>query len=386
MRDDRCAGARIPLQSGECRASEAGIRSVERRSGVLARCVARARRRRGARSPRAGPRRSRWRWPRTPQAAPRRRSPPGSAAAWQQVSGRKPSQGASGAAEESAGAGWQQPCSSRAAACATFALAPRAQSPRRVAQRMRRTTASLITMAVSPLRGRRQPGRGRLPIGRSRARPEFPPAKRPRACGKVPARTLAVRGDRSGGVTMRSSWRGRLGTRITLAGIALAVVACAGGAGPREGAGPKVPSTPSELAVEAYVYAYPLLVFDRERQAQVTGARRQQSALDPHHHRDALLARRARAERRHRLDHRADRPAQRPAGALGAGQRRSLHAHRPARRLHERLCVARPTHRRQRGGPLRHRRADGSEFRLRRHHGEGADEPRVAARPGRGAG
>jgi hypothetical protein len=52
-------------------------------------------------------------------------------------------------------------------------------------------------------------------------------------------------------------------------GVALAVVGCAGGTGPREGAGPKVPSTASELAVETYVYAYPLLVFDRERQAQV---------------------------------------------------------------------------------------------------------------------
>jgi hypothetical protein len=49
---------------------------------------------------------------------------------------------------------------------------------------------------------------------------------------------------------------------------ALVLVACAGGTGPRKGAGPEVPSTPSELAVEAYVYAYPLLVFDRERQSQ----------------------------------------------------------------------------------------------------------------------
>ena len=40
------------------------------------------------------------------------RSLPGSAAAWQQVSGRKPSQGVSGAADESAGADWQQPCPS----------------------------------------------------------------------------------------------------------------------------------------------------------------------------------------------------------------------------------------------------------------------------------
>jgi hypothetical protein len=57
--------------------------------------------------------------------------------------------------------------------------------------------------------------------------------------------------------------------RVAPVGVALAVVGCAGGGGPREGAGPKVPSTASELAVEAYVYAYPLLVFDRERQSQV---------------------------------------------------------------------------------------------------------------------
>ena len=57
--------------------------------------------------------------------------------------------------------------------------------------------------------------------------------------------------------------------RVAPVGVALALIGCAGGTGPREGAGPKVPSAPSELAVEAYVYVYPLLVFDRERQSQV---------------------------------------------------------------------------------------------------------------------
>ncbi len=66
---------------------------------------------------------------------------------------------------------------------------------------------------------------------------------------------------------MRRVSRGWLGMRATPLLLALALVACAGGTG-RNAAGPKVPSTASELAVEAYVYAYPLLVFDRERQAQ----------------------------------------------------------------------------------------------------------------------
>jgi len=57
--------------------------------------------------------------------------------------------------------------------------------------------------------------------------------------------------------------------RVAAVAAAAAVLACAGGGGPKKAAGPKVPSTPSELAVEAYVYAYPLLVFDRERQSQV---------------------------------------------------------------------------------------------------------------------
>jgi len=67
---------------------------------------------------------------------------------------------------------------------------------------------------------------------------------------------------------MRRLEKGGLGLRATPLVFVLALVACAGGTGSRDGAGPKVPSAPSELAVEAYVYAYPLLVFDRERQSQ----------------------------------------------------------------------------------------------------------------------
>jgi hypothetical protein len=55
-------------------------------------------------------------------------------------------------------------------------------------------------------------------------------------------------------------------SRLGAALVASALLACAGGQGP---AGPKVPSKPSELAVEAYIYSFPLVVFDRERQAQV---------------------------------------------------------------------------------------------------------------------
>ena len=63
----------------------------------------------------------------------------------------------------------------------------------------------------------------------------------------------------------RVAW-GSLGLRAAVAAVALALMACAGGS--QQGIGPKVPSSAAELAVEAYVYAYPLLVFDRERQAQ----------------------------------------------------------------------------------------------------------------------
>jgi hypothetical protein len=61
---------------------------------------------------------------------------------------------------------------------------------------------------------------------------------------------------------MRSGNWSRLGAALA----ASVLLACAGGTGP---AGPKVPSAPSELAVEAYIYAFPLVVFDQERKAQV---------------------------------------------------------------------------------------------------------------------
>ena len=58
-----------------------------------------------------------------------------------------------------------------------------------------------------------------------------------------------------------------MGARAVAAIAASVLLACAGGTGP---AGPKVPSAPSELAVEAYIYAFPLVVFDQERQMQVS--------------------------------------------------------------------------------------------------------------------
>jgi hypothetical protein len=61
---------------------------------------------------------------------------------------------------------------------------------------------------------------------------------------------------------MRSGRWARFGAAL----LASALLACAGGEGP---GGPKVPSAPSELAVEAYIYAYPLLVFDQERKTMV---------------------------------------------------------------------------------------------------------------------
>jgi hypothetical protein len=58
--------------------------------------------------------------------------------------------------------------------------------------------------------------------------------------------------------------------RSTLAAALAAVLfACAGGEGREPAAGPRVPSSPAELAVAAYVFAYPLVLFDRERLAQV---------------------------------------------------------------------------------------------------------------------
>ncbi len=78
------------------------------------------------------------------------------------------------------------------------------------------------------------------------------------ACGKV--RRIGASSVR--GVTMRGGEWTRLGAAVA----ASLLLACAGGEGP---GGPKVPSGPSELAVEAYIYAYPLLVFDQERKTQV---------------------------------------------------------------------------------------------------------------------
>jgi hypothetical protein len=46
-------------------------------------------------------------------------------------------------------------------------------------------------------------------------------------------------------------------------------IGCAGRTGPTESAAPRVPSGKQELASEAYVYAYPLVLFDRTRKAQV---------------------------------------------------------------------------------------------------------------------
>jgi hypothetical protein len=52
-----------------------------------------------------------------------------------------------------------------------------------------------------------------------------------------------------------------------LALVAAGAFACAGARGPATG--PKVPSSAAELAVAAYVYSYPLVLFDRLRQDQV---------------------------------------------------------------------------------------------------------------------
>ena len=64
------------------------------------------------------------------------------------------------------------------------------------------------------------------------------------------------------------------------ASVGSALLACARRSGPRQAAGPKLQSTTSELAVKAYGYAYPRLVFDRERHAQcpVLGVSNQLSA------------------------------------------------------------------------------------------------------------
>lgn len=57
------------------------------------------------------------------------------------------------------------------------------------------------------------------------------------------------------------------GSGLALALCAGLLAACAGGRAPIEG--PRVPSTRVELASEAYVYAYPLVIFDQVRRAQV---------------------------------------------------------------------------------------------------------------------
>lgn len=66
---------------------------------------------------------------------------------------------------------------------------------------------------------------------------------------------------------MRAAVRSR---SIGIAGLAAALaLGCAGGAGPKPGGTLRVPSGKVELASEAYVYAYPLVLFDRTRRAQV---------------------------------------------------------------------------------------------------------------------
>lgn len=65
---------------------------------------------------------------------------------------------------------------------------------------------------------------------------------------------------------MRSVRGARLCRAWAAACVAGALVACAGTT--QQAGGPKVPSTAAELGVAAYVYAYPLMLFDRERQAQ----------------------------------------------------------------------------------------------------------------------
>lgn len=65
---------------------------------------------------------------------------------------------------------------------------------------------------------------------------------------------------------MRSGKGARLCRALAAAAVAGALFACAGTT--EQAGGPKVPSTPAELGVAAYVYAYPLMLFDRERQTQ----------------------------------------------------------------------------------------------------------------------
>lgn len=65
---------------------------------------------------------------------------------------------------------------------------------------------------------------------------------------------------------MRSDSRGRGVQTVAAACLAGALFACAGTT--QQAGGPNVPSTAADLGVAAYVYAYPLMLFDRERQAQ----------------------------------------------------------------------------------------------------------------------
>ena len=65
---------------------------------------------------------------------------------------------------------------------------------------------------------------------------------------------------------MRSVRGARLCRALAAAGVAGALFACAGTT--QQAAGPKVPTTAAELGVAAYVYAYPLMIFDRSRQTQ----------------------------------------------------------------------------------------------------------------------
>jgi hypothetical protein len=69
---------------------------------------------------------------------------------------------------------------------------------------------------------------------------------------------------------MRAATRRLAESKRISVGIALALaIGCAGRTGPTETAAPRVPSSKQELASEAFVYAYPLVLFDRTRKAQV---------------------------------------------------------------------------------------------------------------------
>lgn len=65
---------------------------------------------------------------------------------------------------------------------------------------------------------------------------------------------------------MRSVRGARLGRAMASAALAGLLFACAGTT--EQAGGPQVPATAAELGVAAYVYAYPLMLFDRARQTQ----------------------------------------------------------------------------------------------------------------------